>query len=62
MTSEELWSRYRTLSQIAALEGDDLAKVKQQFEDALREKGTEIDTDGRIAVRGNTLVVVIKLK
>jgi hypothetical protein len=48
------------LSQIAALEGEELVKARKAFDDALDSEGTEVNEQGKIAVRGSTLVVSTK--
>jgi SAM-dependent methyltransferase len=54
--ADDLWSRFRTLSQIAALDGDKLAAARKLFDEAIAGPGTERDAQGRIAVRGITLI------
>jgi len=54
--ADGLWSRFRTLSQIAALDGDKLVAAKTLFDEAIAGPGTERDAQGRIAVRGITLI------
>jgi len=54
---EALWSRVHTLWQIAALEGEELMRTRRLFDDALDGDGTEVNEQGKIAVRGSTLVV-----
>jgi SAM-dependent methyltransferase len=53
---EGLWARFRTLSQIAALEGAKLAAARKLFDEAIAGPGTEWDAQGRLAVRGITLI------
>lgn len=53
---EGLWARFRTLSQIAALEGAKLAAARKLFDEAIAGPGTERDAQGRLAVRGITLI------
>lgn len=57
LDEEALWARFRTLSQIAAMEGPRLVQTRTLFDEALRGESTERDAQGRIAVRGSTLVV-----
>jgi SAM-dependent methyltransferase len=54
--ADGLWARFRTLSQIAALDGAELADAKKLFDEAIAGPGTERDAQGRIAVRGITLI------
>jgi SAM-dependent methyltransferase len=54
--ADDLWSRFRTLSQIATLDGDELAAARKLFDEAIAGPGTERDAQGRIAVRGITLI------
>jgi len=54
LSRDDIWARYRTLSQIAILEGDELDKVKKTLFDALDAEDTRTDDDGRIAVDGRT--------
>ncbi|KAF2671448.1 S-adenosyl-L-methionine-dependent methyltransferase [Microthyrium microscopicum] len=60
LSEEALWARFCTLSQIASMEGGELARTKKVFEEAVRKEGTERDDEGKIAVRGNTVVVWTK--
>jgi ubiquinone/menaquinone biosynthesis C-methylase UbiE len=57
LSEEELWARWRTLSQIAAMKDDseELQAAQAYFEDALKGDGTERDKMGRIVVRGETV-------
>jgi len=54
---EELWKRFRTLSQIAAMEEGtkELAETRSVFDQAIDGEGTEVDQDGKIVVRGSTI-------
>lgn len=54
LTKDEIWNRYRTLSQVAVLEGDELEKVRKTLFDALDSADTQTDGEGRIAVHANT--------
>jgi len=54
LPKEEIWKRYRTLSQIAVLEGEDLERVKKIFWDAINAAETTMDEQGRVAVHGQT--------
>jgi SAM-dependent methyltransferase len=53
---DALWARFRTLSQIAALGGEELTAARRLFDEAIAGPGTERDAQGRIAVRGITLI------
>ena len=55
LSKDEVWKRYRTLSQIAILEGEELERVKNEFFDAINAEGTVVDEHGRVAVHGRTL-------
>jgi hypothetical protein len=55
LTKEEIWSRLRTLSQLAVLEGEELNKARRAFEESLNSEGTEVDEQGRVAVHGRTV-------
>lgn len=46
LTVDEIWSRLRTLSQFAILEGEELEKVKSVFFDAVKDE--QADEHGRI--------------
>lgn len=52
LTVDEIWSRLRTLSQFAILEGEELEKVKSVFFDAVKDE--QADEHGRIPLRGRT--------
>jgi SAM-dependent methyltransferase len=61
---EELWARLRTLSQIAA-QGEGSVELKESrrvFEEAVADEGTERDGEGRIVVRGETIVAWARRK
>lgn len=51
LSKEDMWSRYRTLSQVAILEGDELDRVRKKFFEAI---DTAEDKDGKVAVHGRT--------
>ncbi len=55
LTKDDTWKRFRTLSQIAILEGDELDKVKEEFFDAINAEDTVVDEHGRVPVHGKTL-------
>jgi ubiquinone/menaquinone biosynthesis C-methylase UbiE len=61
---EELWARLRTLSQIAAQKegSEELAESRKVFEEAVRQEGTKRDTEGRVVVRGETIVAWARRK
>ncbi|EXJ79274.1 hypothetical protein A1O3_08776 [Capronia epimyces CBS 606.96] len=52
---ETIWSRLRTLSQLAILEGQGLEKVRKTFIESVNSGETETDESGRIAVHGRTV-------
>jgi hypothetical protein len=70
LSRDDVWQRYRTLSQIAVLEGEKLEvrdnyirmyhgaetrqEVKKAFFDAINEKDLLEDDQGRVAVHGQT--------
>ena len=56
LSKEDIWKRYRTLSQIAILEGEELEKVEETFWDAINADGTVTDDQGRVAVHGRTFL------
>jgi hypothetical protein len=51
LSKEAMWSRYRTLSQVATLEGDELDQVRKKFFEAI---DTADEKDGKVAVHGRT--------
>jgi hypothetical protein len=51
LTKEDAWNRYRTLSQIAILEGAELDQVHKKFVQAIDMAEVE---DGKVAVHGRT--------
>jgi SAM-dependent methyltransferase len=55
---EDLWKRWRTLSQISAMEegSQQLKDTRKYFDEALDGEGTETDADGKIIVRGETVL------
>ena len=55
LSKDDVWKRYRTLSQIAILEGDELEKVKKQFFGAIDADDTTVDTTGKVPVHGRTV-------
>ncbi len=56
LSKEDLWSRIRTLSQFAVLEGEELESVKKTFYDSLDSEGTLIDEAGQVTLHGKTVV------
>lgn len=54
LSKDDVWSRLRTLSQLAILEGEELEKVKKTFFDSVNSEDTKTDESGRIAVHGRT--------
>jgi len=55
LSKDAVWSRLRTLSQLAILEGDELEKVRATFFDSVNSEDTETDESGRVAVHGRTV-------
>jgi len=51
LSKEDTWKRYRTLSQVAILEGEQLEQVHKEFSKAI---DTAEEKDGKIAVHGRT--------
>lgn len=51
LSREDTWSRYRTLSQIAVLDGEELDRVRKEFFKAV---DTAEGKDGEVAVHGRT--------
>ena len=56
LAKEETWKRYRTISHIAVLEGDELEQVQKTFWSAIDSKDTRTDNQGRVAVHGKTFL------
>lgn len=56
LSKTDIWKRLRTLSQIAILEGTELDKVQKTFFDAVDGDDTTSDKDGRVLVRGRTVL------
>jgi hypothetical protein len=54
LPKEDIWQRFRTLSQIAILDGGHLEKVRGQFFEAINSEDTVMDQDGRVLVHGRT--------
>jgi hypothetical protein len=54
LPKEDIWQRFRTLSQIAVLEGAHLDMVRGQFLEAINSEDTVVDQDGRVPVHGRT--------
>jgi len=55
LSKEDIWKRYRTISHIAVLEGEELERTRKVFFDALEAKDVETDEHGRVAVHGHTV-------
>ena len=55
LSKDDIWKRFRTLSQIAVLEGEELERVRNEFFDAINAEETVVDEHGRVAVHGRTL-------
>ena len=56
LSKDDIWKRFRTLSQIAILQGDELERVKTEFFEAINADETEVDEQGRVAVHGRTFL------
>jgi hypothetical protein len=54
LSDEGVWARYRTLSQIAVLEGEKLEEVKRTVFEALKGEGTERNEKGEVGIHGFT--------
>ncbi|KAK6433007.1 hypothetical protein LTR95_010815 [Oleoguttula sp. CCFEE 5521] len=60
LLKEKVWERFATLSQIAGLEGEELAtskRTKKAFDDAVNAPDVEVNEKGEVAVHGTTYVV-----
>ncbi|KAF2842724.1 S-adenosyl-L-methionine-dependent methyltransferase [Patellaria atrata CBS 101060] len=55
LTKDALWERYRTLSQVAVLQGEALTHAENVFADALNGDDVERNEQGEIAMHGFTL-------
>lgn len=55
LSKDAVWSRLRTLSQLAILEGEGLERVRKTFFDSVNSAETRTDESGRIAVHGRTV-------
>ncbi|EXJ96068.1 hypothetical protein A1O1_01194 [Capronia coronata CBS 617.96] len=55
LQKDAVWSRLRTLSQLAVLEGEALEEVRKQFFESVNSANTETDESGRIVVHGRTV-------
>ncbi|KAI5202183.1 hypothetical protein AUEXF2481DRAFT_430641 [Aureobasidium subglaciale EXF-2481] len=54
---DALWERLSTLSQIAVLQGEERAKVKKVFEEALKGEDVERNEKGEVKLHGMTVAV-----
>ena len=54
LSKEDIWKRYRTISHISVLKGEQLERTRKIFFDALNEEDVE-DEHGRVAVHGRTI-------
>ncbi|OLN95943.1 putative methyltransferase C25B8.09 [Colletotrichum chlorophyti] len=54
LTPEALWNRFRTLSQVAVLEGAEAVRFKEKFDDILKGEGVEKNEKGEVALHGVT--------
>ncbi|KAL8713478.1 MAG: hypothetical protein Q9220_002340 [cf. Caloplaca sp. 1 TL-2023] len=55
MHPEAIWERYRSLSQIAVLEGDELGRVKEAVFAAMNAPDVEKASNGKLALHGRTV-------
>ena len=55
LSKEDIWKRYRTISHISVLEGEQLERTRNVFFAALDEKDVQADEHGRVAVHGKTV-------
>ncbi|KAL9606690.1 MAG: hypothetical protein Q9179_000130 [Wetmoreana sp. 5 TL-2023] len=55
MRPEAIWNRYRSLSQIAVLEGEELASVKEKVFAAMGAPDAEKNRDGELPLHGRTV-------
>jgi len=55
LSKDAIWSRLRTLSQLAVLEGEELNKIEKTFWDSINSEDTETDESGRVPVHGRTV-------
>ena len=51
LSKEDVWKRYKTLSQVAILEGQELDRIQREFSTAI---DTAEEKDGKVAVHGRT--------
>ena len=56
LSQKDLWETLQTYSQVANLDSEGLSKYQKTFDDAIDLPDTERDEQGRIAVRGKTLI------
>ncbi|KAF7504304.1 hypothetical protein GJ744_002493 [Endocarpon pusillum] len=54
LNKDDIWKRYKTLSQIAVLGKEKLEEVKKEFFNAIDHKDVVQDGQGRVAVHGHT--------
>lgn len=57
LSKEDVWKRYRTLSHIAVLEGEELRQTKKAFDEAVDAADVQTDEQGRVTVHGHTVFV-----
>lgn len=53
LSKEDAWKRYRTISHIAVLEGEELEQTRKRFFDAMKDSPT--DEQGKVKVHGRTV-------
>ncbi|MCJ1340466.1 hypothetical protein MMC09_005762 [Bachmanniomyces sp. S44760] len=56
MTKEALWERYRTLSQIAVVKGEELNQVRREVFEAMDAEDVETNEKGEIALHGHIVL------
>ena len=55
LSKEDVWKRYRTISHIAVLEGEELERTRKVFFDALDAEDVQTDGHSRVVVHGRTV-------
>ena len=55
LAREAVWARFKTLSQVAILQGSELAEVERACKESFDSEGTEKDGD-KIALHGRTIL------
>lgn len=57
LSKDDIWSTFQTYSQVANLQPDQLAKVKETFDSVINSSETEVNSEGKVAVHGKTVFV-----